>query len=488
MSTWKAVLTEKGEALLAKMTQGSVLDITHAEVGAGTVDASLLKQQTSVATMKQRATIEPVGYPAEGMCALPVTITNEGLSAGYSAWQIGVFANDPDEGTVLFFIAQAEDIATGVPSPALMPSYKTQIIFHVEYGDADSVNVDVNPANAVSQAAMENYVKVNAVPTCDIPNLHIWKKYSFDPNNYAEQNISTAQISFDTGNGTYYSIEYGDDVTVVDNAIVLVGNVTSVNLKNTGAPNYDCEVLRGKFILDKYMYGKCYFVPSNATFTLKNEKDLYINNAVGITAGGAGSFIGYAASKENNTYPANGQHGDGYWYEHAEQLGKATWINKHSASDFAAANHEHSHEGLSSLVKHVRANKTNNTTSTVTISRNYKLPHFITSTGLWVVSADTEFVDIYMPNNNIYGDRTQTVYMRGLKPTLLLMVTELSKERIQVVDVINGNVITSEVGDDGTTYNHTVGNIATNGYTYGTKDLEAGVSPLATGKMYFVYE
>ena len=158
MSTWKAVVTEKGDALLAKMTQGVALEITHAEIGSGKVDLSLLKQQTSVSTMKQTATIEPVGYPEQGMCALPVTITNEGVTAGYEAWQIGIFANDPDEGKILFFLAQAEDTATNIPSATLMPSYKTQIIFNVEYGAADSVTVDVNPANTVSQAGMENYV------------------------------------------------------------------------------------------------------------------------------------------------------------------------------------------------------------------------------------------------------------------------------------------------------------------------------------------
>ena len=158
MSIWKAVVTEKGDALLAKMTQGHTLEITHAEIGAGQVDITLLKQQTSVSTVKGTATVEPVGYPEEGMCALPVTITNEGVTAGYGAWQIGVFANDPDEGKILFFLAQAEDVATNVPSAALMPSYKSPIIFYVEYGAADSVTVDVNPANTVSQAGMENYV------------------------------------------------------------------------------------------------------------------------------------------------------------------------------------------------------------------------------------------------------------------------------------------------------------------------------------------
>ena len=163
MSIWKAVVTEKGDALLAKMTQGTILEITHAEIGTGKVDITPedltpLKQQTSVSNVKGTAMVEPVGYPEEGMCALPVTLTNEGVAETYAAWQIGIFANDPDEGKILFFIAQAEDVATNIPSAALMPSYNTQIIFFVEYGSADSVAVSVNPANTVTQAGMANYV------------------------------------------------------------------------------------------------------------------------------------------------------------------------------------------------------------------------------------------------------------------------------------------------------------------------------------------
>lgn len=158
MSTWNAKITEKGEALLAKMTQGHTLEITHAEIGSGTVDRLLLKQQTSVSSVKGTAKIEAVGYTEDGMCALPVTLTNEGVEASYAAWQIGIFANDPDEGKVLFFIAQAEDAATNIPSAALMPSYNSQIIFYVKYGSADNVTVSVNPANTVSQSGMEAYV------------------------------------------------------------------------------------------------------------------------------------------------------------------------------------------------------------------------------------------------------------------------------------------------------------------------------------------
>ena len=161
MSLWKAVVTAKGDALLAKLTQGRTLDLTHAEVGAGKVDILQLKQQTSVSNVMQTAVIEPAGYREDGMCALPVTITNEGVDTTYAAWQIGIYANDPDEGKILFFLAQAEDVATNVYSAAMMPNFKVPFIFYVAFGSADSVNVVVDPTNTVSQAGMENYIAAN---------------------------------------------------------------------------------------------------------------------------------------------------------------------------------------------------------------------------------------------------------------------------------------------------------------------------------------
>lgn len=158
MSLWKAVVTDKGNALLAKMTLGHTLEITHAEVGSGKVDILQLEQQTSVPGVMQTAVIEPVGYPEEGICALPVTITNKGVEATYPAWTIGVFANDPDEGKILFFLAQAEDVATTVYAAAVMPNFAVPFIFKVAYGSADNVTVVVDPTNTVSHAGMENYV------------------------------------------------------------------------------------------------------------------------------------------------------------------------------------------------------------------------------------------------------------------------------------------------------------------------------------------
>lgn len=161
MNVWaNAVITEKGLALLAKLTQGHTLDIVEAVTGAGWVTPGLLQKQTEVTDPKKRLTFRAVSYPETGACALPMVLSNEGVTAGYEATQVGAFATDPDEGKILFFIAQSVDSDNGttIPSEAEMPGYSAEWTFKLQYGQADGVNVTVDPSNTVTRAELEEYV------------------------------------------------------------------------------------------------------------------------------------------------------------------------------------------------------------------------------------------------------------------------------------------------------------------------------------------
>jgi hypothetical protein len=158
MNVWaNTVITEKGLALLAKLTQGNTLKITEAVTGAGFVTPGLLMKQTEVSDPQQALTFRSVTYPEEGKCSIPMALTNAGLAAGYKATQVGVFATDPDEGKILFFIAQSVDAASGtnIPSEAEMAGYSAEWTFYFKYGQADGVVVAVNPSNTVSRAEIE---------------------------------------------------------------------------------------------------------------------------------------------------------------------------------------------------------------------------------------------------------------------------------------------------------------------------------------------
>lgn len=161
MNVWaNAVLTDQGRALLAKLTQGNTLDITRAVTGAGFVTPGLISKQTEVTTPKQTLTLKPVSYPEVGKCKFPVALTNKGVAAGYKVTQVGVFASDPDDGEILFLIVQSTDADSGtlVPNETEMPGFSAEWTFYFQYGQADGVNVTVDPSYTVSQVEMAEYV------------------------------------------------------------------------------------------------------------------------------------------------------------------------------------------------------------------------------------------------------------------------------------------------------------------------------------------
>lgn len=161
MNQWaNTVLTDKGATLLAKLTQGNTLHITRAATGEGFVTPGMLTKQTAITGHKQDLEFKKVTYPENGKCAIPVSLKNDSLVAGYEVTQVGLYATDPDDGEILLIISQAPDANSGtiVPSATEMPGYSAEWTFYLQYGQADGVTVMVSPSNTVTHEDMEIYV------------------------------------------------------------------------------------------------------------------------------------------------------------------------------------------------------------------------------------------------------------------------------------------------------------------------------------------
>lgn len=159
---WKAgVITSDGLGLLSKLIKGHTLKITRAETGTGFVAPELLPQQTAVSEPMQQLTFSAVSYPDEGKCMIPCRLTNEEVTESYIARQIGLYAEDPDKGEILFYLTQVEDEdgGTGIPAAKIIPSYSATWNLVIYYGMADGVDVTVDPAGAVTYEEMEDYVE-----------------------------------------------------------------------------------------------------------------------------------------------------------------------------------------------------------------------------------------------------------------------------------------------------------------------------------------
>ena len=146
MANWNGLqLTNKGIALQAKVQAGTQLHITKLKLGSGVVPGGTdIKTLTDLIAPEQNLGIG--GKEAvDDYCRISSTISNTGLEAGYYVRELGVFAQDPDDGEVLY--AYTTDGA-----PDYLPAGGGSTVISQEFSvmiavdDVDNIVVDIDPA------------------------------------------------------------------------------------------------------------------------------------------------------------------------------------------------------------------------------------------------------------------------------------------------------------------------------------------------------
>ena len=151
MSTFTAVITNKGISLQNKQIKGADLVFTKVVSGAGSVPLVDLRTQTAVLDTKQTLAIQTTTINEEqSSYTLAVMLTNIGLETSYELMQIGFYATDPDEGEILFAIAQLDEPKT-IESEAKQPNYSLQTNFSFENSNAANIVVNYDSSSFVTR-------------------------------------------------------------------------------------------------------------------------------------------------------------------------------------------------------------------------------------------------------------------------------------------------------------------------------------------------
>ena len=146
MSVWTSTPTQKGLALQSKLLSTDKLEITRVVSGAGSVPVGQLSVQTAVSDIKQNLTVESLTYDENGKGLLRVMINNYSLQTGYSMNQIGIYANDPDEGEILYVIAQVTDVAEKIPSITEQPAgFTCGWAFRLTFSNSSNISITITP-------------------------------------------------------------------------------------------------------------------------------------------------------------------------------------------------------------------------------------------------------------------------------------------------------------------------------------------------------
>lgn len=154
-----AVITKKGQALLAKVVSGTTkFEFTQIKTSEQKLTGDLASL-TGIGTVKQAEKVASVVRENGSNVKVSASFSNEVLGQGYYVRNIGLYATDPQEGEILYSISVADETTAtadwmppfnGIGVSSLLVDLVTAV------SNASSVNVTVDPSAGATVAQIVN--------------------------------------------------------------------------------------------------------------------------------------------------------------------------------------------------------------------------------------------------------------------------------------------------------------------------------------------
>ena len=142
----KLVITNKGQALIAKMIAGEgSIEFTKIAASSKEYEESGLQEIDSLDEVRQTTLISKITRTNKVAIEVQTALSNTDLTAGYYIRTLGLYALDPDEGEVLYAVTKETS------GNAYMPPYNgitvtgAYITIITTVGNAENVSLEVNP-------------------------------------------------------------------------------------------------------------------------------------------------------------------------------------------------------------------------------------------------------------------------------------------------------------------------------------------------------
>lgn len=219
-------ITKKGSALLAKLqASGAATNIRYIALGAGT--DKLTDESIQLTDQRQTFQIESAKQSDQDASKVEIKVSpnNIGLEMGYTIREIGVYADDPDDGDILYGVINTEDNAQEYDR---FPSYNSEsdykeIIFYMQLLVANAENVTFD----VSSESLRAQVEENAR---DISALKNKAAGGIPPANMVKFNAAA-------GNGEVKLYITPPNDTIIDGQLICTVAGVKIMRKDTEYPN-----------------------------------------------------------------------------------------------------------------------------------------------------------------------------------------------------------------------------------------------------------
>lgn len=160
MSNWgKPVLTKQGLKLQAKVDAGSRMQLTKCMLGSGTLSSGQsLENLTGLITPVQTLSIASISYSENnGACVITAVTDNSNVSTGYYLREFGIFARDPNDGEILYAVAQDAN-PDYIPPSGTSAVVSQEIGVALSFSNAANVTAQVNTSAIATVTYVNNYV------------------------------------------------------------------------------------------------------------------------------------------------------------------------------------------------------------------------------------------------------------------------------------------------------------------------------------------
>jgi len=108
-------ITNKGRALQAKAQIGTPLQYTRIAIGDGSLNGQTIPDLTGLISLKKTLAITGISTKSGGKAVISTKLQNKDITAGFYLREMGVFAQDPDVGEILYCYANAGTGAEYIP-------------------------------------------------------------------------------------------------------------------------------------------------------------------------------------------------------------------------------------------------------------------------------------------------------------------------------------------------------------------------------------
>lgn len=147
------ILTIKGRDLQAKVEAGTTLTFTKVKIGDGQLgQGQTLEGLNDLVHPLKTLSIASVQAESGGLCRVRSNITNSGVTQGFYIREVGLFAQDPDVGEILYAISVAT-AADYLPPEGGTTAIDSQFDIIVLVGNASSLSAvfssDVMPIGGI---------------------------------------------------------------------------------------------------------------------------------------------------------------------------------------------------------------------------------------------------------------------------------------------------------------------------------------------------